>query len=104
MFRFRIIANMVKSPQEGNALFGKLTKVTDRFLDVAMQYVGAIPQDDAIKRAVQRQKAVVDAYPRAKASTAFKALAKKVDSWPLPATPRGHLEFFVDRLVQETEA
>ena len=104
VFRFRIIANMVKSPQEGNALFGKLTKVTDRFLDVAMQYVGAIPQDDAIKRAVQRQKAVVDAYPRAKASAAFRALAKKVDSWPLPSTPRGHLEFFVDRLVQETGA
>jgi flagellar biosynthesis protein FlhG len=104
VFRFRIIANMVKTPQEGNALFGKLTKVTDRFLDVAMQYVGAIPQDDAVKRAVQRQKAVVEAYPRAKAATAFRALAKKVDSWPLPSTPRGHLEFFVDRLVQETGA
>ena len=22
------------------------------------------------------------------------------DSWPLPANPRGHLEFFVERLVQ----
>jgi len=40
------------------------------------------------------------AYPRAKASLAFKALAQKVDSWPLPSSPRGHLEFFVERLVQ----
>ena len=104
MFRFRIVANMVRTPQEGNALFAKLTKVTDRFLEVALQYVGAIPQDDAVKRAVQRQKAVVEAYPRAKASTAFRALAKKVDAWPLPSTPRGHLEFFVDRLVQEVGA
>ncbi|PIQ40472.1 MAG: cobyrinic acid a,c-diamide synthase, partial [Thalassolituus sp. CG17_big_fil_post_rev_8_21_14_2_50_53_8] len=104
LFRFRIVANMVRTPQEGNALFAKLTKVTDRFLEVAMQYVGAIPQDDALKRAVQRQKAVIDAYPRSKAATAFRALAKKVDSWPLPSTPRGHLEFFVDRLVQEAGA
>ncbi|WP_028294784.1 MinD/ParA family protein [Oceanobacter kriegii] len=101
MFRFRIVANMVRTPQDGHALFGKLTKVTDRFLDVALQYVGAVPQDDAVKRAVQRQKAVVEAYPRSRAATAFRALAKKVDAWPLPATPRGHLEFFVDRLVQQ---
>ncbi len=104
LFRFRVVANMVKSPQEGNALFNKLTKVTDRFLDVAMQYVGAVPQDDAVRRAVQRQRAVLDAYPRSKAGTAFRALAKKVDAWPLPSSPRGHLEFFVDRLVQEAGA
>lgn len=100
-FRFRIVANMVKSPQEGQAVFNKLTKVTERFLEVALQYVGAIPQDDALKKSVQRQKAVIEAYPRSKAALAFKALAKKVDVWPLPSTPRGHLEFFVDRLVQE---
>jgi flagellar biosynthesis protein FlhG len=100
LFRFRIVANMVRNSQDGHTLFNKLTKVTDRFLDVAIQYVGAIPQDDAIKRAVQRQKAVVEAYPRARASVAFRALAKKVDAWPLPSSPRGHLEFFVDRLVQ----
>lgn len=104
LFRFRILANMVRTPQEGTALFNKLTKVTDRFLEVALQYVGAIPQDDALKRAVQRQKAVIEAYPRSKAALAFRALAKKVDAWPLPSTPRGHLEFFVDRLVQEAGA
>jgi flagellar biosynthesis protein FlhG len=104
LFRFRIVANMVKTPQEGSALFNKLSKVTDRFLEVALQYVGAIPQDDALKRAVQRQKPVIEAYPRSKAALAFRAAAKKVNSWPLPSTPRGHLEFFVERLVQETGA
>lgn len=101
LFRFRIVANMVNNSQEGVAIFNKLTKVTDRFLEVALQYVGAIPADDVLRKAVQRQKAVIDAYPRSKSAVAFKALAKKVDGWPLPTTPRGHLEFFVDRLVQE---
>jgi flagellar biosynthesis protein FlhG len=101
LFRFRILANMVKTPQDGHNLFAKLTKVTDRFLDVALQYVGSIPFDDSVKRSVQRQKAVVEAYPRAKASIAFKSLAKKVDSWPLPSTPRGNLEFFVENLVMK---
>ncbi|HCV38808.1 MAG TPA: cobyrinic acid a,c-diamide synthase, partial [Pseudomonas sp.] len=30
--------------------------------------------------------------------------AQKVDSWPLPANPGGHLEFFAERLVQRTSA
>lgn len=102
LFRFRIVANMVRSPQEGMALFNKLIKVTDRFLEVAIQYEGAIPQDESVKKSVQRQKAVIEAYPRSKAAIAFKALAKKVDNWPLSSAPRGHLEFFVERLVQET--
>ncbi|WP_097460342.1 MinD/ParA family protein [Mangrovitalea sediminis] len=100
LYRFRVLANQVRSQQEGKHLYNKLSRVTERFLDVALQYVGSIPYDEAIKKAVQRQRAVVEAYPRAKASLAFKALAQKVDAWPLPANPRGHLEFFVERLVQ----
>src|SRR5690554_231282 len=100
LFRFRVVANMVKTEQDGRLLFAKLAKVTDRFLDVALQYVGSIPFDEHVKKAVQKQRPVLEAYPRAKASLAFKALAQKVDSWPLASTPRGHLEFFVERLVQ----
>jgi flagellar biosynthesis protein FlhG len=100
LYRFRILANMVRSQEEGRHLFSKLVNVTDRFLDVALQYVGSIPFDEAVRKSVQRQRAVVEAYPRAKASLAFRALAQKADSWPLPSTPRGHLEFFVERLVQ----
>lgn len=98
--RFRVLANMAHAPQEGRNLFGKLTKVTERFLDVALQYVGAIPYDEAMRKAVQKQRAVYEAYPRSKCSLAFRAVAQKIDSWPLPATPRGHLEFFVERLVR----
>jgi flagellar biosynthesis protein FlhG len=100
MFRFHVLANMVRTQQEARDLYGKLVKVTDRFLDVTLQFTGAIPMDENVRKAVQRQKAVCEAYPRCKASLAFKALAKKVDSWPLPSVPRGHLEFFVDQLVQ----
>lgn len=98
--RFRVLANMAHSPQEGRNLFAKLSKVTDRFLDVALQYVGAVPYDESVRKAVQKQRAVYEAFPRSKCALAFKAIAEKVDSWPLPANPRGHLEFFVERLVR----
>jgi flagellar biosynthesis protein FlhG len=69
---------------------------------VALQYVGAVPYDENVRKAVQKQRAVFDAFPRSKASLAIRGIAQKVDAWPLPANPRGHLEFFVERLVQQT--
>ncbi|MED5490699.1 MAG: flagellar synthesis regulator FleN [Pseudomonadota bacterium] len=102
MTRFRVLVNMVGTPQEGRMVFAKLTKVTDRFLDVALQYVGAVPFDESVRKSVQKQRAVFEAFPRSKASLAIRAIAQKVDAWPLPANPRGHLEFFVERLVQPT--
>jgi flagellar biosynthesis protein FlhG len=98
--RFRILVNQVKTEQEGRLVYEKLTRVTERFLDVALQYVGMVPFDEAVKKAVRRQQAVLEAYPQAKASLAIRALAEKVDSWPLPSSPRGHLEFFIERLVE----
>ncbi len=102
--RFRILANMVKTPQEGQQLFNKLAKVTERFLDVSLQYVGAVPQDDHVRKAVQRQKAVCELYPKSKAAQAYRQLANKVATWPLPQNPKGSLEFFVERLIQGAHA
>lgn len=104
MYRFRVLANMVKTQEEGRHLYSKLAHVTERFLDVALQYVGCIPFDEAVKKAVQRQRAVSDVYPRSKAALAYRVLAQKADSWPLPSSPKGHLEFFVERLVQSTSS
>lgn len=97
--RFRVLANMVSSVQAGNELYRKILQVTDRYLDVALDFIGSIPNDDYLRKAVQRQKSVVDAFPRCKSSLAFKKLAQKADSWPVPSSAGGRLEFFVERLI-----
>jgi flagellar biosynthesis protein FlhG len=48
---------------------------------------------------VQRQSAVVEAYPASISSVALKNLAMKADKWSAPQGARGHLEFFVERMV-----
>ena len=55
-----------------------------------------------LRKAVKRQKAVVEAYPRSRAAMAFKTLAQKADKWPIPTGAAGHLEFFVERLIQSS--
>jgi flagellar biosynthesis protein FlhG len=97
--RFRVLAGMAWSPQEGRGMFVRLSKLTDRFLDVALHYAGSVPFDETVRKAVQRQRAVYEAFPRCKASLAFRGLAQKADGWPLPATPQGHLEFFLENLL-----
>lgn len=98
--RLRVLANMVHSQQEGLELFAKLSNVTTRFLDVTLDYSGSVPYDDYLRKAVQRQRAVVEAFPRSQAALAFKKLARSVDEWPLPRHTGGYAEFFVERLIQ----
>ncbi len=97
--RFEVLANQVRSSGEGRDLFQKLARVCDRFLDVTLDFAGSIPEDEFVKKAVQGQRAVVEAFPSCAASRAFKNLADKADNWVVPAEARGHLEFFVERLV-----
>jgi len=99
MTRFRVLANMVRSEQEGRNMYNKLLTVTDRFLDVTLQYLGSIPYDEAVRKGVKQQRAVLKAFPQSKAALAYKQLATKVDAWPMPSSSRGHLEFFVERLI-----
>lgn len=100
--RFRVLANMAQSAQEGRELFAKISRVTDRYLDVTLDFIGMIPFDEYLRKAVKRQKAVVEAYPRSRAAMAFKTLAQKAEKWPVPTGAAGHLEFFVERLIQSS--
>lgn len=100
MFRFRVVANMTRSAQEGRNLFNKLSVVCERFLDVTLQYVGHVPFDENVRKAVQRQKPLLEFAPSCRAAQSIRSLAEEVDSWPLPTSAKGHLEFFVERLLQ----
>ncbi len=100
LFRFRVLTNMVKSVQAGREVYDKLVKVTDRFLDVALEFSGAIPYDETVLKSIRKQRAVVEAFPRSQAATAYKRIAEKTIRWPIPKTANGHLEFFVERLIQ----
>lgn len=101
--RFRILANMVQGAQEGRDLYNKIVKVVDRYLDATLDFMGTIPHDEYLRKAVQRQRPVVDAYPRSKSAMSFKKLAKKTDNWPVAMIAGGHLEFFVERLIQSNQ-
>ncbi|MDT0593825.1 MinD/ParA family protein [Glaciecola petra] len=99
VFKFKIIANTVRSEREGKELFSKLSKVTTRFLDVALELIAIVPFDENVRKAVRKQSAIVEAFPASPASKAINKLAIDMQHWPMPAQAGGHLEFFIENLV-----
>jgi flagellar biosynthesis protein FlhG len=98
--RFRILANMVRSAQEGRELYNKMCRVTDRYLDVTLGFMGAVPFDDSLRKAVRTQRPVVQAFPRSRVAQVFRNLAKKIETWPQPSGANGQVQFFVERLIK----
>ncbi len=102
--KFNILANSVRDPMEGAKLFKKLTRVTEYYLDVTLNFMGSVPYDECLVKAVKKQQAVMQSYPQSPSSLAFRKLAKTALSWPLPDNASGHLEFFVERLIKFSAA
>lgn len=100
--RFFVVANMVRDAGEGRRLFEKLNAAATRFLDVTLVHLGSVPFDDYLRRAIQRQKPVLQAFGGARSSHAFGEIADQIMRWPRPRGAEGHLQFFVERLVRST--
>jgi flagellar biosynthesis protein FlhG len=98
VYKFKVAANMVRSLKEGHELFAKLSKVTDRFLDVSLELSAIIPFDENVRKSVRRQKAIVEAFPKSPAAVAYRTLAARIATWPVPVQPSGNLMFFVEQL------
>lgn len=98
--RFHVVANMVRDTGEGRRLFEKLNVAASRFLDVTLIHLGSVPFDDYLRRSIQRQKTVIQAFSGARSSRAFMEIADQVGRWPAPKGVAGHLQFFIERLVQ----
>lgn len=98
--RVQVLANMVHNGIEARDIFDSLRRVSERFLDITLNLMGSVPHDDWLKRAVRKQKSVLDLYPNSPSAEAYRVLARKVEQWGLPKGARGNLEFFVERLIK----
>ena len=90
---------LVRNEKDGRDLFNKLFRVSEQFLDVQLDYLGAIPFDEHVHKAVKKQKPVLISYPESNASIALGELAEVVDNWPVKSLLGGNTSFFLERLV-----
>ncbi len=90
----KMIANRVEHEAEGLSLFEKLNAVVARYLKLPISYLGAVPQDIQLSRAVMQQTPVSLQHPQAKSSLAYEAIAAKLMGNEMPSQKRGMAAFF----------
>lgn len=64
--------------KEAQIVFENMAKAANRYLAVKLNSMGSVPADEHLKRAMHLGRAVVDAFPLAGASVAFRRLAGRV--------------------------
>lgn len=74
--KIRMIGNRTLNMSNGYDLYNKLNSVVERFLNMKMEYLGAVPFDVNLTKAVMRQQPVSIAYPNTPAVKSIKAMAK----------------------------
>ncbi len=99
--RFHVLANMVDSDETGFDIYHRLLLTSDRFLNVSINYLGAIHHDKYLRRAGQLQKLVLDAFPQSKAVHSYRRLAKEINDWNTPEYMEGGTNLFFDQLAPQ---
>jgi flagellar biosynthesis protein FlhG len=100
--RFQVVVNQVPSDLHGREVWQKLTSVTDRFLKARVGYLGHLPRDENLQRALMAQRPVVQLFPRSPSSRGLQVLAERLLARDAPPSLQGGLKFLWRRLQRET--
>lgn len=94
---FRVLVNSARGESEGLDVFRRLSVAAGRFLNVSLDYLGYVPHDDVVQRAVQAQMPFIDLSPHSPASRRVMEIAGRLDQQK--AHVKGNIQFFIGSLV-----
>lgn len=91
-----VLANKVKNEEEGSMLYHKLNTVVSRYLKLPIEYLGYIPQDEQLSRAVMQQTPISIQNASAKSALAYGGIARKLMNVEeeSPKVKHGMMAFF----------
>ena len=92
--QIKVVANKVDSAAEGQALFNKLNAVVNRYLHLPICYLGSVPQDNQLVKAVMQQTPVSIQNPGAKSAQAYETIAGRLMNMEDKIKRRGMAAFF----------
>lgn len=96
----KLVANQVREEWEATELFEKLSAVAAKFLDIEVEYLGAVPYDKYMQRAVMRQDPVCISHPEARAARAVKRMAFLLEDQHMEEETRGGIARLFSRVIR----
>lgn len=96
MTQIKVLANKVTGDAEARALYAKLETVVERYLKVPISYLGMVPQDPQLAKAVMQQMPVSLENPKARSAVAYEMIVAKLTNKEINKnlTRRGMAAFF----------
>lgn len=92
--QIKMLSNRVDREEDGLLLFEKLNAVVTRYLKLPITFLGAVPYDSQLSKAVMQQMPVSIQVPQAKSSLAYETIAEKLMGKEMPVQRRGMAAFF----------
>ena len=80
---FCIVVNQVQDDDQGKDLFLKFQKITTKFLDVNLHYVGSIKSSPKIRKSIINRVPIVSEEPKSEISQSFLKVAKNIYKTPI---------------------
>jgi len=98
--KFNLLVNQIRTEDDALDVYKKLTMVSNRYLDISIDYLGSIPEDRQMVDAIRKQKVISELLPSCKISLAFSQLASRICAEPPQASPKGNIQFFWNKLLK----
>ena len=87
--------------EKGEQVYRRMLGLAERFLNIGLDYLGAIPRDPAVARSVMRGEPVVRAYPRSPAALALLEIADTLARADHRDEREGAMRLFWRRLLRQ---
>lgn len=96
----QIMVNMASDKQEAVEVFDKLSSVIMHFLNTEVRFLGYLPKDSSVERAVHLQSPLVNSFPKSPSATQLKFIARKLiqPGFEPPDKPAGFLGSIFNRI------
>ncbi len=96
--RFMLLVNMAMDSNEAMGVYTRLNNATNHFLDLPVEYMGYIPNDPNVSKAVKKQKLLAEAFPDSKATKSMSEIVGKLCRKKPGEYENGTIKFF-DRSI-----
>ncbi len=96
---FNLIVNRVSDEEEALDVYKKLSMVSNRYLDISIDYFGSVPDDRKMVESIRKQKVITELFPGSKTASAFAELANRLNNEQYTAEPKGNVQFFWNKIL-----
>ena len=96
--RFMLLVNMVIDENEARAVYARLSNATNHFLDLPIEYLGYLPHDKNIPKAVNKQKLLAELFSNSRAIKSLSKISEELCRRQPEDCENGTIKFF-DRSI-----